>query len=237
MSLETQFRSDLGKVLEHYETSNQFMSLEDAQTITKIKLLLTDCMCLLKLHQKVVEVVQQIPGRFFSFLPFIRDLKRELQNILSLPQYSLTKIFMAESIMLREENTTLRAQLEHFGAQSYQTQSMPPVKDLALYQKIETLEKEFMQANQLLRTENAELTQAVAEVNQQNAFLEEINRKLRANAENTETKLKELQIELLEKDAELIKLRAENETLKNLIHKQKQQYSPTASRLSMGYSN
>lgn len=215
MSLDAKFRAEIEKTLNNYERDNTVIDIEEAQTIYALRQMLINITSILKLRQELTEVTEGMTGHFFSFLPFVSDLKKELHNLLMAPDYSLVKLFTAESASLREENEQLRKKLQIIEQQPHDlTISQPPIKDVELYQKIAALEKEFTQTHQMLRLENLQIVQQLQSTQQECSSLQTIQKKLQARAESAEAKVEMLQIAMLEKDTELERLRAENVALK-----------------------
>lgn len=217
MTLEVQFKDELAKLLNQYEIKNSHLTIDEAEVITALRSAMINTIGLLKLQQDIIRLAQTLRGKFFSFLPFVSDLKQDILNFLSLPQFALSKLFLAESMMLREENVALKRQLQQL-SEKKPDNLVPIAKDVALYEKVAVLENNLLQANQLLKIENSELTKSLNDLASQNKILEDVNYKLQATVDGSLLKIKQMQNELTEKELVVNKLRAENEHLKNLLN-------------------
>ncbi len=220
MSLEEKFIKDILSVLSCYEIKQQHITIEEAQTITTIRHLASNVLSLIKFRQELIHLIDKIPGRFFSFLPFVIDLRKDLRALMLDPQYSLESFFSYEATILREENRLLKSKLMHFESQSRTDHKQQSATDDDLYQKIAVLEKQFAQTNQLLRIENRELIQQLQQEQNKNAPLHEAVNNLQSKVVSAESTIGMLQKELLEKEAEFEQLRAENEMLKRELKKE-----------------
>lgn len=214
MSLEDNFKECLQKVLSQYEVKQKTIILEEAQAIASIRHLLEEMNSLIKFRQELINIVNKLPGRFFSFLPFVSDLKKELRDMIANPQYSLEILFTYEAANLREENLYLKTKLISLESQSQSNHLTQSVKDKDLYQKIAVLEKEYAQSNQLLRIENRGLSIQFQQEKSRNSDLQNTINTLQSQVVSAESKIGLLQKELMEKDAEIERLRAENALLK-----------------------
>lgn len=214
MSLEQQLKKSLLMVLSQYEIKQKIITIEEAQTIATLRQLLEEMNSLIKFRQELIHLINKLPGRFFSFFPFVIDLKKELRDVLADPQYSLEALFTYEATILREENLSLKNQLINLESQSHSNHINQSATGKDLYQKIAVLEKEYAQSNHLLRIENKELAQQLQQVQNKNNALQKTINSLQTQVVNSESKINLLQKELLERDCEIDRLRAENAVLK-----------------------
>lgn len=214
MSLEVNFKESILTVLSQYEVKQKTIILEEAQAIASIRQMLEEMNSLIKFRQELINIVNKLPGRFFSFLPFIIDLKKELRNVIVDPRYSLEILFTYEAANLREENLYLKTKLINLESQSQNNHMTQSVKDKDLYQKITALEKEYAQSNQLLRIENRGLSIQFQQEKSKNTDLQNTINNLQNQVVSAESKIGLLQKELAEKDAEIERLRVENAALK-----------------------
>ncbi len=214
MSLEKIFKKSILAALNQYEIKQQHISIDEAQAISNVRQLVDEINSVIRLRQELICIINKLPSRFFSFLPFVIDLRKDLRDVLYDPQYSLDCLFTFEATTLREENDSLRSKLINLEFQSRSDHVQQSATDTDLYKKIAVLEKEFAQSNQLLRIENRELIQQFQQTQNKNTVLHETLKNLQSQVGSADSKMVLLQRELSEKNAEIKALRAENEMLK-----------------------
>ncbi len=214
MSLENNFKNDLTMLLNQYEKDNDAISVEEAQAITSIRIWIAEINSLIKIRQDILNLTERLTSKFFAFLPFVFDLKKELRNFLNEPQYSLMQIVTYEATVLREENIQLKSKLGQLESVSQHNHVYQSATDNVLSQRIALLEKDFFQSNQLLRNENKQLLLQLNQAQHKNSQLLESIDKLQTKVVNAEARVARLENDLKDKQMEIERLRAENTLLK-----------------------
>ena len=102
MSLREKFKNTIEASLYKYEGFKSSISDEDSIAITHIRELLRGNGDLLELRDTIYAYVDKLSGSFFSFLPFINDLKSNIKNVINTPEFLPIKCVVDDYKLLKE---------------------------------------------------------------------------------------------------------------------------------------
>ncbi len=248
MSLRDKFKKSIESSLREYEHNEGRISDEDSLTITHIRELLKSNGKLHVLRDNVADYVNTLAGHFFSFLPFVNDIKKLLLKILNtsefLPIRCMWEDFtiLEEMVRINQNQSNSHAPSENFISREEYGRDLNRIEarlnsEIAHY-KGENNELRHQLAeseteNKILSEENDFLKNQIAEIKKQ--LLTNVTV---ANGNNDSSHyqniIKQQKIEIVELKAEINRLKArlnntlpvyEDATIPNNINKHQRRNS------------
>ena len=222
MSLREKFKKTIESSLREYENISGRISDEDSLTITHIRELLKSNGKLHVLRDNVAEYVNSLAGNFFSFLPFVNDLKKLLTRILNSPEFLPIRC-MWEDFTILEEMVRLgqNQNNNHCSSGNFITKDQYDLDLKRIEARLNSEIAHYKGENNELRHQLAESESENKILVEENDFLKnqiaEIKRQLQTNvtivngnndSSHYQNIIKQQKIEIVELKAEINRLKA-----------------------------
>ncbi len=230
MSLREKFKKSVESVLRQYERSysddNDTISSYDSLAITHIRELLKSDDYLDDMREKIYSYVNSLEGSFFSFLPFVHDLKKIVKNVLNSHEFLAIKC-IREDFKCLKEMTLLGSNQNNISASSENY-----ISRIEFLREMKKLEDRLNCEIAHYKGENDELRQQLSDSENTNRILMDENKSLKNQIDAIKLQLQAntpvakinsdasyYQGIIKQKDDEIKELRAEVNRLKETISK------------------
>lgn len=222
MSLKEKFKKAIESSLREYENIEGRISDEDSLTITHIRELLKSNGKLHVLRDNVAEYVNTLAGNFFSFLPFVNDLKKYLMRVLNTPEFLPIRCMwedftiLEEMVRINQNQNNTHAPSENFISRDEYDRDLKRIEA-----RLNSEIAHYKGENDELRHQLAESETENKILSEENDFLKnqiaEIKRQLQTNvtvangsndSSHYQNIIKQQKIEIVELKAEINRLKA-----------------------------
>ncbi len=232
MSLREKFKKAIESTLRAYERRYEYnngedgISHEDSLAIAHIKELLKTNDYLDDMRDKIYSYVDTLEGSFFSFLPFVYDLKKVLRNIINSQEFLPIKCIREDFRCLKE----MALLGQHQNSESLSSENF--ISRSEYLRDIKKLEDRLNSEIAHYKGENEELKQQLTESESVNKLLTQENNSLKSQIDAIKLQLQSnvsvtkssndatyYQGIMKQKDDEIKELRAEVNRLKETLIK------------------
>jgi chromosome segregation ATPase len=223
--LLNQLINELNTPLNRYDRGNSISTVNNTRCVTELKRRMNEATSAYQLIQGLQLEIKNLEAKFWSFLPFvvdpIRELKVELERILSQRQYQLLSALETEVVELQRENQVLKERIVAMeqAHHSHRPSSSGNVSVVSNSDDIETLETQLRaEVEQEVKEEIETLRKKLLETQETNNKLAQNNKRLEIKCETYQKQTREARSDLVTAEGRISELTEENIRLKKLLH-------------------